>query len=206
MAVEQPSTPVGDCHESHLAAALVAPHGLLLRRFGNRFLCEQVAPAKIEPDEHLDPGEFPLAVGAGVAVIPYFVKVWRQGVLEKSPDELVARNGTGDRLFVSRWREAIAHVGVGDRHDSVVADRHAVDVGREVLQSGPSVTDRFYIDDPVLRPDFGCHIVDFIQQSVGVGGEFSDFPKVPIVGSFGLSAELQVLAHALAAPGVVFWE
>ncbi len=29
-------------------------------RFGNRLIREQVAPAEVKPDEHLDPGKLPL--------------------------------------------------------------------------------------------------------------------------------------------------
>ena len=37
-----------------------------------------------------------------------------------------------------------------NRLDPVVADRNAVDVGREVFQHGLAIADRFDIDDPLL--------------------------------------------------------
>ncbi len=69
MVVEQIAIDVENRNQPHLATALGATNGLLDRRFGNGFLCQQITPTEMEPDQHLNPGEFQLAVETGESVV-----------------------------------------------------------------------------------------------------------------------------------------
>jgi len=69
MVVEQASIDVENRNQPKLATALDTAKGLPGRRFGNGLLCQQVTPAQIEPDPHLNPSEFQAAVGTGEAVV-----------------------------------------------------------------------------------------------------------------------------------------
>ncbi len=49
----------------------------------------------------------------------------------------------------ARWLDAIGHALLIDRKDPIVADRDAINVGCQVLQNGPAITDRFDVHHPV---------------------------------------------------------
>ncbi len=47
-------------------------------------------------------------------------------------------------------------------HDPMISDRDTKDVGRQVLQREPSVSDGLRIDDPGFGPDF---VGDLVKQA-----------------------------------------
>ena len=109
MVVEQPATAVGDGNQLHVAAALGATNRSFGRWFGNGLLCHQVTPAQIKPDQHLNPGEFQLAILAGEAVVSQLLKVGWQRLLEESAYEFFARHVPRHRRLGTRWTETITH-------------------------------------------------------------------------------------------------
>ena len=133
MVVEQPATAVGDGNQLHLAAALGATNRSFGRWFGNGLLCQQVTPAQIKPDQHLNPGEFQPAVLAGVTVVPQLLKVGWQRVLEESAYEFFASYVPCHAALRIRWSKTISHACFINRQNVVVTDGHAMHVRGKVL-------------------------------------------------------------------------
>ena len=81
MVVKHAAAAIGDFHQTHRTAAFGAANGWFGWHFRNCLSGQQVAPTKVEPDQHPHPGEFQLAVLAGEAVVAQLLKVVRQRVL-----------------------------------------------------------------------------------------------------------------------------
>ena len=92
--VEDRSGAIGDRDQLHRAAALDTTHGWFGQWLGNRLLGQHDAPSPIKPDQHADPRDRELAVGAGKAIVPQLLKVSWQRVLQEAAHELVSRNGS----------------------------------------------------------------------------------------------------------------
>ena len=111
---------------------------------------QPISPAAMQPDQPTDSFQLQFAIGAHESVVADFLKAAGQDVLHEAADELLTGGVSRYRTLAAAGCHPVSDPCGIDVHDPVVADRHAVDVRRQVLQHRLAVADRFDIDDPVL--------------------------------------------------------
>jgi hypothetical protein len=105
-----------------------------------------IRPASIQPHQPANQVQRDSAVGTHPTVVPNLLKPWRKNVLQESRYELVPANAPRFRLMGSRRCVAINHSLRVTVLDPLVANRHAIDVRSQVLQSCRSIAYRLDID------------------------------------------------------------
>ncbi len=151
-----------EAHARKRAAAIRTGRGVLDRqRLGSHG--QDVHQVERHGDQHGQPIAIDLTARMGESVMADFLKAARQDVLQEAADELLSRDchpailrapalavGISDPAQVIRTRL--------DLYDPAIADRHAEDIGRQVLQCSPTVTDGLAVDNPSLGPDLGGNL------------------------------------------------
>ena len=118
-----------------------------------------IRPASIQPHQPANQVQRDSAVGTHPTVVPNLLKPWRKNVLQESRYELVPANAPRFRLMGSRRCVTINHSLRVTVLDPLVANRHAIDVRSQVLQSCRSIAYRLDIDDPFRFPRFFRHFI-----------------------------------------------
>ena len=127
--------------------------------------------------------------GAKETEIAYLHKAPGQDVLEEAVDELFGRECA--ELELSSIGRAVAKgdLVVFEFYQAAVADGDTEDVGSQVLEGSPSITNRFAVDDPLLLPDGGGDIVGdagFLEGVLEFGpedpGERLDWEQEMVMG------------------------
>ena len=86
-------------------------------------------------------------------VVAHFNKALGQDKLQEAPDELLGRKRAGSEFASVGGAVTKDHLSLGQFQDAVVADGHAKDARRQVLQGCKTIADRLAMHDPSLLPN-----------------------------------------------------
>lgn len=109
--------------------------------------------------------------GSQEAEVTYLDEAMRQDVLEEAVDEGFDRSGVrfelagiGSAVQKSDLGSIQAAV-VGEANQAAIGNGDTVDIRSKVLEGGLSAANRFAVDDPILLPDLGRHLMEEWRDS-----------------------------------------